>query len=243
MTMTMEQDEEVRPQLVPWPDFVRSMRWIQGEHVGLIGPTGCGKTNLAFWLLPQRKFVTIFATKPRDTALTAFAKTHQYKMMHKWENISIKKFPRRILWPNSMDLRESVLVQHKEFTIALDKIYPQGAWTIYFDELWWICVKLKMTETVKTLLQQARSLDESLVVATQRPSWVPLEVYDQSTHLFFWRDTDERNLRRLSGISWINARVIVRVIATLPMYHVLYVNTRTGKMMVTRPPAPERIVK
>lgn len=216
------------------------MRWRQGEHVGLIGPTGCGKTNLAFWLLPQRRFVVIFATKPRDKSLSVFGRTHGYKVIKEWTKLSIKKYPLRILWPNAMDLENSLTIQRNEFKKALSSIYPQGSWTIYIDELWWVCVQLGLTKWVKTILQQARSMDETLVVATQRPSWVPLEVYDQSTHLFFWRDTDERNLRRLSGISWINARVIVHEIAHLPEFHVLYVNTRTGKMKITRPPAPER---
>lgn len=225
--------------MVPWESFVRAMQWLQGEHVALIGPTGCGKTNLAFWLLPHRKYITIFATKPRDKSLEVFGQHNGFKVIRKWEKLSISKFPRRILWPDASNIHTVESTQKTEFVNAMQSIYHQGGWTIYIDELWWVCQQLGLTKYIKIFLQQARSISESLVVASQRPSWIPVEVYDQSTHLFFWRDTDERNLRRLAGISWINSRIIVEAIATLPKWHVLYVNTRTGEMMITRPPKPE----
>jgi hypothetical protein len=91
-------------------------------------------------------------------------------------------------------------------------------------------------------LLQGRALGLSLVAATQRPKFVPLEVYDQSTHLFFWRDNDENNLRRLAEINANNSRLLKFIIPNLERYQVLYVNTRTGDMARTRAPAPnERI--
>lgn len=238
MSLPAAQDYPEIP-MVEWPEFVRRMSWKQGEHVGLIGPTGMGKTNLAFWLLPQRTYITIFATKPKDESLSKFGEHNGFRVLRKWEKLTARKVPRRILWPEAKNLNTMEAEQHREFALAIQEMYVQGAWTIYIDELWWVCQQLGLTRYVKIILQQARAMNMSLVVATQRPSWVPLEVYDQSTHLFFWRDTDERNLKRLSGISWINARVIATAIATLPKWHVLYINTRTGDMMITRPPKPE----
>ncbi len=115
-------------------------------------------------------------------------------------------------------------------------IYVEGAWTVAIDETWYIIQTLKMEREIKTYLLQARALGISLVCATQRPAYIPLEVYDQSTHLMFWRDNDESNLKRISGISWRSADLIRSVVADLDKHQVLYINTRTGEMLRTRCP-------
>lgn len=224
--------------MVPWDQFAPRFDWRQGEHVGLIGPTGSGKTNAAFWLLPMRRFVTILATKPRDSSLEKFGKRNGYKKIERWEKLSHTKYPRRILWPNARAL-DAQAVQQKAFAEALGIIYRQGGWCVYMDELWFIGQVLNLTRTVKIYLQQARSMGISLVVSSQRPAWIPVEVFDQSTHLFFYRDNDERNLSRIAGIGYLNANTIRTVVASLPEYHVLYVNTRTGTMMITKMPPPQ----
>lgn len=238
-TLQPDTDSTETVPLVEWHKFVAQFRWKQGEHVGLIGPTGSGKTNMAFWLLPMREYVTIFGTKPKDGSLKAFGKDNGYKVLQQWEKLSVKRHPHRIIWPNARTLNAEV-TQRKVFTEAMQTIYIQGGWCVYIDELWYFGHVLNMTHNVKVYLQQARSMGISLVVASQRPAWIPVEVYDQSTHLFFWRDSDYTNLKRISGIGWLNAEVIQNAVARLPQYHVLYVNTRTGQMMITRPPAPKK---
>lgn len=238
MSVELSSGETESVPLVPWDEFVPRFKWVQGEHVGLIGPTGAGKTNLAFWLLPMRTYVTVLATKPKDTSLDKFGKRNGYKVLREWTKATAKQMPRRILWPNARSLNADI-EQQRVFTDALGSIFVQGGWCVYIDELWYVGTVLNMTRIVKKYLQQARSTGISLVVSSQRPAWIPVEVYDQSTHLFFWRENDERNLSRISGIGWLSAKLIQHTVARLPKYHVLYVNTRTGDMMITRPPKPK----
>lgn len=233
---------------VPWDVFMTEhFRWAQGEHVALIGPTGQGKTNLLTQLLPIHPYVVVFATKPRDASMQALIKSADFHGMKpngqqtgyypikQWQSLDPAKFPRRVLWPDAMSLN-SVGHQRAVFHHAFERIYREGGWTVALDELWYINNVLKLEMDVKLYLLQARALGISLLAATQRPAWVPLEVYDQSTHLFFFRDNDETNLKRISGISFRSAELVRMVVSNLDRYQVLYVNTRTGEMMRTRSP-------
>lgn len=214
--------------------------WKQSEHVAMIGPTGQGKTNLAALLLPLRQYRTILGTKPEDENLDRFVSEFNYKRFETWpmgRKDDAEKSPRRLIWPAARSIKageyQAAVLGH-----AMESIYLQGGWCVYIDELWVLCQLLGLTKYVKTYLLQARSLKISLMVATQRPAWVPLEVYDQSTHLFFWGDNDDTNLHRVSGIGSLDRRIIVDVIRDLdPTKHeVLYMNTRARTMFRTIPP-------
>lgn len=220
--------------IVSWEQFMKAFVWQQGEHMALIGPTGSGKTTLSLLLIAMREYVTVLVTKPQDPVLENLKK-QSYKLMTEWKNYDPDLIPKRLLWPDSQKLY-SASGQRKVFRDAFNNIYPQGGWCIYVDELWYIIHHLKLELEIRTFLLQGRSMDLSLVCCTQRPSRVPLEIYDQSTHLFFWRDNDEVNLRRISGLAGIAATDIQHLVANLPRHQCLYINTRENLMMRFTPP-------
>lgn len=221
---------------VPWDKFKREeFDWNNGEHIGMIGPTGQGKTTLLMSLLPLHRYVTVFATKPRDRSMDRLLASG-YVRMERWQSVDPMQYPRRVLWPDASRL-DSVEHQRHVFHHAFGAIYREGGWTVALDETWYVANTLGLASDIKLYLLQARALDISLVCATQRPASVPVEIYDQSSHLFFWRDNDEANLRRLSGISWRSADLVRRIVSNLEQYQVLYINTRTGRMLRTRCPA------
>lgn len=234
--------------VVDWDYFMGYVfDWQQDQHVGLIGPTDTGKSNLTYSILPLRNYVTFFATKPRDKTLDLFGSKGGFVKIKDWppvkgkgplkREITAEEMPKRLLWPDVRSLH-SVDHQREVFDKAIADIYAQGGWCVIWDEFWYMCQLLKLEQQARVFLQQARSNLISFVMGSQRPSRIPLEVFDQSTHLFFSRDNDERNLERISGVGWLAADPIRQLVAGLERYQFLYINTRLGHMYrVTAPKA------
>jgi hypothetical protein len=51
--------------------------------------------------------------------------------------------------------------------------------------------------------------------------------------LVFFRDNDETNLKRISGISWLSKKTVQSLVANLDQFQALVINTRTGAMVRT----------
>lgn len=217
---------------VAWEDFLRGFVWKQGEHVSMVGPTGSGKTTLMLEILSRRELVCVFANKPRDETMDKLAKTAGYRKVQRFEyNDHDRKL---ILWPKGKGIADFEAVQSKAYYDALAEIWQIGYFCCVFDEVRYICDNLKLRRYVELFWQQARALKISVVAGTQRPAFVPVMMFDQATHLFFWCDNDELNLKRIGGLGATNSKMIREVVSHLEPRNVLYLNTRTGEMLTTK---------
>lgn len=232
---------------IPWDKFIRTVfRPEPGEHCGIIGATGQGKTHLQNSILPFWPFVTAFATKNNDITMKRLIDDGGYERFARWYPLSAMDHPRRVIWPEVKNLKEQSTKQKAVFEHAIENIWAEGGrpahkpvgWAIAIDELWWFSNKLGMDDYIKVILLQGRSNGISLIAATQRPAWVPVEIYSQATHLFFFAENDSRNLMRIGEINHRDKTGIRLLVANLEPHQVLYVNTRTGHMVRTRAPKP-----
>jgi hypothetical protein len=216
-----------------WSRFLRAMEWRQGEHVTVIGPTGAGKTTLVKELLWFRDYVVVFAAKPRDPLLDEF-QAEGYTIIHRWPPPEPREdFARIVLWPPVKTIQDNE-AQRTVFIHALDAIYRTGDWCVYWDEARYMVDFLNLRMFAELYWLQGRSLGISFVVASQRPAWLPLSAYDQATHLFFFYDNDERNVKRLVEMAPISPKETREALASLTRHDFVYFNTRTGQSLVSR---------
>lgn len=220
---------------VPWQEFMsKRFRWTQGEHVSMIGPTGAGKTTLALQILPMRRLMCICANKPRDDTMGRILKDKSMMWVRQERFDPKPGIERIVLWPKASALDTMVTAQRDAFRDALHRIWRVGYWGIFFDEVRYICETLGLRKEVELYWQQARALKISVIAGTQRPAWVPVMMFDQATHLFFWRDNDHYNLKRIGGLGALDSKLVMDTVARLPKRTVLYLNTRDNTMMTTK---------
>ena len=225
-----------------WDALVQSMDWRQGEHVTCIGPTGTGKTTLMLSLLDSdaqpTRYVIFYGTKPKDRTLDKLVGTAGWRKVLRFDrmpNVINARNGRIVFWPR-FKTPDDIPAQAYQIGNSVRNAYLEHGWTLVIDETWWFTHMLGLEKWLKALWTQGRSVDITVMAGTQRPVSIPVLAYDQATHVFFWRDNDESNLKRISGMNGLNAALIRRTVSTLPKHDVMYVNTRTGAMFVTTPP-------
>lgn len=252
---------------VGWRRFVDvRLTWRQGEHVVGIGPTGVGKTNTMLELLRHRErrggAVCVLASKPRDDTMesltgrgyrrySGYRTTGPLAMFGRGPRVpeGLQQVPtnvdRVLMWPPYRDLDRDPRLQADVFRKVLQQTFRDGSWCVFLDELPYLTDELNLSAELDRLYNQGRSMGVTLVGGAQRPRFIPRSSLANTTHLLIYRTGDEDDLRRVSGLSAADSDRIRATAGELRRIRgggvateVLYVNTRSGDMVITTPPKP-----
>lgn len=243
----LDRHAEASPE-VPWDRFAPRFEkaWKPGQHVGIFGPNGYGKTTAAIELGEMPAVPTILVvTKRRDPLIselpargwTLTRTLEQTKHAVDNRQTGEKYFgrttgatpPRIVFWPTATGgLQQRRQKLRTVLERLLDWVYEHGRIVLIVDEGIFLIRNLRQGENVEMLLHEARSSGVSLVLLGQRPAWFPHSVYSASTYLLMFATNDPEDLKRLSDIGGaVDPRPLRNDIQLLGMYEFVLVSPRS----------------
>lgn len=219
-------------------------RWTYqpGEHVTILGPTGSGKTYLAYQLLQETSHpklpAVVLVMKPRDKTVTDWTKTVGYRRVRSWPPMpSIwrpnDKPPGWVLWPkHTFDPERDDYLLWQEFRKSMLDCYKRGNRIVFCDEAYGLSNELGLNRELVTLWTRGRSMGTGIWAASQKPTHIPLHAYNQAHHLFLAHDPDKRARDRFSEIGGVDPDLLKAAVWGLDKHEWLYVRRDGARICV-----------
>lgn len=226
--------------------ITRRFSYRPGQHVSFFGPTGDGKSTLAFQLLdevatPDLQVVNL-VVKPRDPDVLQLSNDAGFKLVHEWPPSRVPQLfaekPRGwTLWPKHKltDLTATNANLYRQMIAALKESYASRNGRIVFsDEVTGIIeldAPARGNETTKQWVEaiytRGRSMNTGQWAATQQPTYVPRKMYSQASHIFLSPDPDEDARKRYSEIGGIDKKLLLHNLERCGTYQFVYVGKKT----------------
>lgn len=226
-------------------DWLRRLRFRHGEHITIVGPTGCGKTWVAWQILGHVTSPTfpgiVLVKKPRDKLITENAKDLRYRVVRTWPPTPSLWRPRKppgwVVWPrtNFRDVETDRAAKNVLFRRVLLDVYQKGNRIAYVDDAFGFSALLGLKEELTELWTELRSMDGSLMTAFQRPSMVPLWAYSSAEHLLLFNDPDKRSRDRFAEIGGVDPDLVKETVQALPEHHFVYIKRTGPRMCIVAP--------
>lgn len=217
-----------------------------GEHVCLVGPTGCGKTTIGMRLLaaatdqhPGTRGVAL-VMKPHkgprsrgrrssgDPTVSGLVRKHGGRVIRRWPPPPApwRREPAYwALWPeHTGDPAQDEPAHQEVMRACLQDTYRRGDSWVFCDEAAGLADDLDLEPEMKQTLQRGRSMNAGAILATQRPRHVPRSMFTEAKHFFLWRMNDTAEYERLREIGGghLDRRQIVEILSGLGRHECLY---------------------
>ena len=204
---------------LPYSDFLPLLKrkWKVGQHIGVIGPTGSGKSWLIADVLSLRKHVVVVATKSRDATLDK--RYEDFKPKKTWPPDYGET--KTLFWKKPKRLGDFGEQQSAIYELMSD-VFKRGGYTIAFDDLYYVSETLKLKRPLQMLYTQIRSQNASIVANMQRPAWIPLEALSQATFLLVFRLHDKADIDRVADGMGVARTELKQAINQLQKYEFLF---------------------
>lgn len=231
------------------PDRNGLPRFQQGDHVAILGPTGAGKTHIALDVADLRTYVLVVACKPKDPLIDETLARGYWLAPGQLEIPHVDGRPmhnRVVYWPRLGEaaarklppgqlLAAEKALQKRAVAGAIGYVRRHGSWCLVLDEGTWVCRDLSLQRDVDSALNQFRTLDASVIILGQRPSWMGQYVLSQPTHLFLFQTSHSDDLKSLGDITGADSKLVQHLVRNLDAdrHEALYVNTRERSLYRT----------
>lgn len=217
-----------------------------GEHITVLGPTGSGKTYLAYQLLQhsvsEELNGVVLVMKPRDETAEEWSKKLNFPIVRDWPPPKTKvlfsdRKPRGwTVWPaHVMDPAIDEPRHHAFFRRVILDCYKKGNRILFTDETMSLEDELNLSRELRTVWTKGRSMRCGLVAASQRPALISRLAY-QAHHLFISHDGDVDAQRRLSEIGGaVDSDQVRWILPQLGKREFLYINRDQRAMCIVGP--------
>lgn len=230
---------------IPRDEFLNEVwEYEEGQHVSFLGPTNAGKTYLAYQLLnvtaTDKMPAIVLVMKPRDKTATKFTKLAKFRKVTTWPPPPSVWNPGKVrgytLWPrHSFDPDRDDVNHERIFRAVLRDSYKKGNRIVFGDEVYSLASELGLESDLVRIWTKGRSMGCGLWAATQKPTHVPLWMYNQAEHLFLAYDPDKRSQDRFSEIGGVDPDLIKSIVKSLPKRHWLYIRRSDRALCVVEP--------
>ncbi len=159
----------------------------------VIGQTGAGKTFFMRYLLQGVKRLVVLDPKGTLSGENASGGDWRLKNWDRRAPIALKRqVPYRVRVPAPLD---------DDWSPYLWKVYRAGNTMLYIDEMYGVVSPRRpMPRALNAIYTRGRELGIGAWTASQRPSWIPLEVMSEAQWFVLFRVLLDEDRRRMASV-------------------------------------------